>query len=424
LRIAIVNWTPRKVGGVESYLSQVIPGLTQAGHKVAFWYEVDEPQDRSLIPLPPDVPAWNAAALGTDAALAALRDWTADVIYAHGMRDPALERRVQSIAPAIFFAHNYYGTCIAGEKAHKFPTIEPCHRRFGPACLLHYFPRRCGGLSPITMMRLYWQQRARLRLLPGYRAIVTHSEHMEREYLNHGLQGVRIVSMPYLYNGAEPRTALPLVDAVDDSGASPALSRRLPGNGRHCVFLGRMVRLKGGDVFLKALGQAAALLGIPLQATFAGDGPARDAWEQVARRVQAEHSQVRVAFPGWLNEQGKNDLLQSCDLLVVPSLWPEPFGLVGVEAGWFGIPAAGFDVGGISSWLVEGENGHLAPGDPPSAAGLAQAISRCFQDPVHYRQLRQGARRLAERFTLEKHTSALLAVFQDVVRAGGVNRSG
>ena len=59
----------------------------------------------------------------------------------------------------------------------------------------------------------------------------------------------------------------------------------------------------------------------------------------------------------------------------MPSVWPEPFGLVGIEAGCVGLPAAGFGVGGIPDWLRPGETGELASrkstnGEQP---GLADA---------------------------------------------------
>ena len=55
--------------------------------------------------------------------------------------------------------------------------------------------------------------------------------------------------------------------------------------------------------------------------------------------------------------------MAASDLLVVPSVWPEPFGSVGPAAAQHGIPAAAFAVGGIPQWLHEGVNGHLADGN-------------------------------------------------------------
>jgi glycosyltransferase involved in cell wall biosynthesis len=102
-------------------------------------------------------------------------------------------------------------------------------------------------------------------------------------------------------------------------------------------------------------------------------------------------------------------------LLVVPSLWPEPFGLVGLEAGLLGLPAAAFAVGGIPEWLSNGVNGFLAPGDPPTAAGLAQAIANCLQDANQYARLRQGAQMMAQRYTMKAHLDKLIEIFAAVV---------
>jgi len=97
---------------------------------------------------------------------------------------------------------------------------------------------------------------------------------------------------------------------------------------------------------------------------------------------------------------------------------PEPFGLAGPEAGLHGAPIAAFDVGGISEWLIDGVNGHLAPGDPPTAAGLAEAITACLLDPAKYALMRRAAASLAQRLNLRNHLTALLEVLESVLREG------
>jgi len=97
----------------------------------------------------------------------------------------------------------------------------------------------------------------------------------------------------------------------------------------------------------------------------------------------------------------------------VPSVWPEPFGLVGLEAGAFGVPSVAYDVGGIGEWLKEGENGWLAPGDPPTVEGLADLLARAAADPGALADLRSGARAAAERMSLAAHVERLERVFFD-----------
>jgi glycosyltransferase involved in cell wall biosynthesis len=417
LRIAIVNWSRRRVGGVETYLSTIIPELSRAGHEIAFWCETEEPTEREQINLPDGAPDWCVATLGVDQALAALRAWRPDVIYTHKVSDPDLESRVLKLAPSVFFAHDYNGTCISGSKTFKFPVVQPCNRRFGWQCLMHYYPHRCGGLSPVTMFKLYGQQAKRLRNLHDYNAIVTHSDHMLAELINHGLSPQRAYNFPYYVQSRKMKGQLLPPNAVASplGGDQNTNRQRHIGNHWNLLFSGRMENLKGGQMLLDALPQAAAVLDRPLRVTFAGDGRERPAWQRRAARIAEQN--LAIDFVGWVNRHRIDELLEACDLLVVPSLWPEPFGLVGPEAGLFGVPVAAFAVGGIPDWLVSGVNGYLAPGDPPTSLGLTQAIISCLQDSVTHARLRQGAMDVAQQFNIKNHMAALLEVFSSVTSA-------
>ena len=421
MRIAVVSWSRRKVGGLESYLGQAIPGLLRAGHAVGFWHETDEPADRGEIELPAGVEAWSAADLGALDALRVLRDWRPEVIYAHGLLDPELEAGTLAVAPAVFLAHGYYGTCISGGKTFKSPVVTPCNRRFGWQCLLHYYPHRCGGWSPVTMFREYRRQSRRLELLRRYGAIVTLSEHMRSEYLRHGFTPDCVYNLSSyvsrLRSGSGVAVEVRPADAAGRSStnlSAPDTSSIQRENTWRLLFLGRMDLLKGGRVFLEALPRVRMSLGQPLRVTLAGDGPDRQVWERKAAQLQARDEGLVIEFVGWVADSQLSSLLGGCDLLVLPSLWPEPFGLVGLEAGLHGVPTAAFAVGGIPEWLIDGVNGYLAPGNPPTTAGLAQAIVDCLRDRAAGRHFRLGAMEMARRFDIDHHVAALQEVFARV----------
>ncbi len=424
MRIAIVYWTRRKAGGTEAYLESVIPELLRAGHQVGFWHELDSPTEMELIALPLEVPSWCAAELGVEPALCALREWRPDVIYAHSLMEPELEAETLKIAPAIFFAHAYYGTCISGAKSFKTPTATPCHRRFGWQCMLQYYPRRCGGLSPVTMLKEYRRQSKRLELLSTYKAIVTHSTYMRDEYIKHGFDSARVHCLSYYAH--QTGHTLRLAEAQEFADESSArLSDQISSidddphgvereANRPLLFLGRMDFLKGGQILIDALPRVAESLDRPVHMIFAGDGPERKAWERQAEQIKSER--LKIDFIGWINGSQRESLWRECSLLVLPSVWPEPFGLVGPEAGLRGIPIAAFAVGGITDWLEDGVNGHLADGDPPTSAGLAEAIVKCLRDPATHARLRQGALMMARQFNMQNHLAALLDVLESVVQ--------
>ena len=166
-------------------------------------------------------------------------------------------------------------------------------------------------------------------------------------------------------------------------------------------MIARLTNVKGGHYLIQAVSRAAEKLG-PLTLTIAGNGPERQRLENLAREFQ-----VHADFAGWVGTAEKLELLSQSDLLAVPSLWPEPFGLVGIEAGCVGLPAVGFAVGGIPDWLIPGYSGELAPADPPTVEGLAEAIVGALSDPARHARLRRGAWEVARRFTLESHLAKL-----------------
>jgi glycosyltransferase involved in cell wall biosynthesis len=406
VRIAILNWSNRRIGGTGTYLSAVMPHLERAGHEVALWHEVNTPVDYAPIPLPPAAPVWSMTDLGLEPALAALAAWRPHLLYAHGLLDPSVESRTLDIAPAVFFAHNYYGTCISGAKTFKNPVVTPCDRRFGWQCLAQYYPRRCGGLNPVTMLRLFKQQKGRLELLPRYGAIVTHSTHMQNEYVNHGLSASRVFNVKYASD-------LPESHESGDTSASIHGDGDRPWN---LLFVGRMDELKGGRELLHALPAVIGSLGRKVRLTFAGDGPLSVTWKALAAQMCRREPRLQVEFTGWVNRAAIDELFAGSDLLVLPSLWPEPLALVGLEAARHRLPVAAFAVGGIGEWLTSGRNGFLAPGDPPTVGGLTDAIVACLRDPQTHARLKQGASGLSDDFAFDTHVELLLRAFTDVAR--------
>lgn len=401
MRIAVLNWSSRRVGGAEAYLATVLPALRAAGHAAALLYEVDGPADREPIELASE--AWCIAVLGENRVVAELRRWQPDVLYAHGLVDPALESRFLDIAPGVFFAHGFYGTCISGLKSFKAPVARPCDRRFGWPCLLHYFPHRCGGWNPIAMGQDFRRQRHRMELLRRYGAIVTHSRRMESEYLKHGIPSERVHRVPWcIQQSGAPLAQVPVRSHSD--------------NRPHLVFLGRMTSVKGGRLLLRALPGIRATLGRDVRVTFAGDGPERTAWEQHAARLQTHHPGLDVTFAGWLTPTQRDALLDESDLLVMPSVWPEPFGQVGIEAGRRGVPTAAFAVGGVLDWLEDGVNGFLAPADPPSPQGLVAAVANCLGNPEALLRLRRGAAEVAGRYSVAAHVARLEPILDLIAR--------
>jgi glycosyltransferase involved in cell wall biosynthesis len=391
VRILIANWHRGIKGGAEKYLQTLFPALMQRGHEVGFLFENDETSGPTIDPNG-DVPRWCLANLELPELLESVAEWNPSVVYTHGLVSAALEHSLLERHAVVCFAHGFYGTCGTGTKAYAFPVLRPCSRRFGPMCLALHYPRRCGGLNPLAALHTFQLQAQRNRFLARYRAVLVASQHMFGEYAEHEVPSNRLHFVPYPPTDFAPSLEPPV--------------HRPPS--QRILFVGRLTKLKGTHYLIKALPEASRDLGRPLTLCIAGTGPERQHLEDLARR----HG-VSAEFTGWANADQRWELINHSDLLAVPSLWPEPFALVGPEAGASGLPAVGYTVGGIPEWLIPGLSGELAPADPPTVHGLAAAITRALCNPDHYAQLRHGAWEVARRFSMNAHLNKLEAILAD-----------
>lgn len=398
MRIAIVNHRSGHVGGVESYLAWVMPALARRGHELAGWFEEGPHPSKPSAMLKADTPSW-VEPVADARTTAELREWRPDVMFVHGLRSPASERTLQRIAPAVFFAHSYYGTCISGAKMHRLPFEQVCSRRFGAGCLAAYYPRRCGGISPVTMLRQYQLQKERLTLLSGYRRIIVGSAHMRDEYTRHGFnEKLRLVPL-----------AIPAVTA------RPRAASRLPSR---LLYLGRLEAEKGIDIALEAAALAAGRLGRDLRLQISGAGSLRAAVQRRAEQLMAAQRHLQVVITDWLDEADVATAIETNDLLLMPSTWPEPFGLVGLEAAARGVPAIAFAVGGIPEWLIDDVTGRLVDaGAPNKVDGFAGAIAGVLGDAHAFARMSEACYAGAARFGMEAHLAGLEGVLEEATLA-------
>jgi glycosyltransferase involved in cell wall biosynthesis len=390
MRVLIATAHRNLVGGVEKYLHAVIPGLLDRGHDLGLLYEY--PSDAKwerIDPADGSLSTWCLAEAGHQTALRSVAEWKPDIVYSQGLAGPqsvTVENALLDAFPVVLYVHNYDRTCASGRKCYGFPQPKTCTRQLGPMCLVLHYPRRCGGLNPVHMWNQYQRHTQLNARLSDHQAILVASTHMHREIERHGINSDKLHLVPLPNTEVSP-------------GPIPPGPKYMTGN---ILFVGRLTDIKGVHYLIQAIPKAASKLNRPLRLTVAGDGPEQSRLQNLADRLG-----VSVEFVGWVQTPQKADLMRHADLLAVPSLWPEPFGLVGIEAGCLGLPAVGYANGGIPDWLVSGETGELAPSDPPTVDGLSDAIVRALASGEHHARLCLGAWKLAQRFTLEKHLAQL-----------------
>lgn len=384
MRILIAHEALAGAGGVESYLAASIPALASRGHEVAFLhYNPRSAAGPTRLEFE-GVPSFGVVDAGLPAVLAAVEAWSPDVCFVHNMGDLDVDEALTERWPVVRMMHGYFGTCISGHKCHAFPGITPCDRTFGTACLALYLPRRCGQLRPLTMVREFGWASRQHGLFERYASVVVASRHMADEYERHGVPRAKL-------------TTAPLFSTLPAGGRLP---RPLPAAPR-VLFAGRLTALKGPAVLVRAVARASGILGRPVHLEVAGHGPEAGHVQQLAAALHVE-----ITMAGWLAPTEMVAAIRRSTLVAMPSLWPEPFGLVGLEAAAEGVPAVAFDSGGISEWLRDGVNGRLVR-EAGSAEAFGAVLADVLGNPAGLHALQRGGRQVASGLSIERHLSIL-----------------
>ena len=248
-----------------------------------------------------------------------------DIVHVHNVVNPAvLEWAADAGAVLTVQDHRHFcpgrGKWTAdGRVCDEAPARSVCAGCFDD-------PRYFESIMALTAERLAAVRRLRLAVLSSY---------MRRELVQAGVPGEHITVIPPVTYGLCP--------------AAPA-------DGPPCVlFVGRAVEAKGVADAIEAWRRAAS----DLPFVVAGTGPLRP-------QIEARGGTVL----GWLDRPRLSAAYRRAAVVVMPSRWQEPFGLVGLEALTLGAPVAAWDSGGVREWHPGG--GLLVSwGDTD---GLARAI--------------------------------------------------
>jgi glycosyltransferase involved in cell wall biosynthesis len=126
-----------------------------------------------------------------------------------------------------------------------------------------------------------------------------------------------------------------------------------PKAGGYLAFLGRIAPEKGPN---RAI-EIAARSGLPLKIAAKVDRVDQAYWEKQIRPMVESHSNVE--FIGEISESDKADFLGGAAALLFPVDWPEPFGLVTIEAMACGTPVIAFRRGSVPEIVADGVSGFI-----------------------------------------------------------------
>ncbi len=173
--------------------------------------------------------------------------------------------------------------------------------------------------------------------------------------------------------------------------------------GDYAIYFGRLVKEKGLDVLVEALG------GTDVKLKIVGDGP-----EKEELKVKSEKLKVNVEFVGYKTGKELHELIQNAKFVVLPSVWYENYPMSLLEAGAFGKAVVATRLGGISEIIHDGENGFLAAsGD---TGDLREKMRRLWSDNALCEQMGRRAREMIiENNSPEEHYKKIMKVYSELV---------
>ena len=219
--------------------------------------------------------------------------------------------------------------------------------------------------------------------------------------------------------GADPERVIVVPPGVDLTMFQPSErdeARRTIGYGpgRIVLFVGRLERLKGVEIAIRALALLRDRSHDDVRLLILGED-SRDGDESEKERLKNVASKVgvrdRVDFLGSVAHHELPFFYSSADVCVMPS-YSESFGLVALEAQACGRPVVGADVAGLRSVVRDEVSGYLVEGHDPAA--YADRIGRLLDNPELAQQMGRRGRLLAQRFSWTRTADSLQKVFEEV----------
>ena len=176
------------------------------------------------------------------------------------------------------------------------------------------------------------------------------------------------------------------------------------------AFVGRLVSDKGADLLLRSL-HALGRRGVYTRLTMIGDGPERAGLEALATELGLDG---QVSFVGMKPAPEVSELLRAHSLLVVPSLWEEPFGIVALEGIACGCVVVGSNGGGLPEAI--GPCGVVfARGSEPALTDTLEAL---LAQPGRLEACRASAPSHLAQHSPALVADAYLRFFKDILAIG------
>lgn len=180
-------------------------------------------------------------------------------------------------------------------------------------------------------------------------------------------------------------------------------SKRSPNLPVKFLFAGQLTRDKGVDHLLYAFSN---LVDLPVELYLCGQGPLAEMCHEF------ENKDSRIHFMGLLSYEQMEKMYYSADVLIVPSVWAEPFGMVAIEALYYGLSVIAGNRGGLPEIIKHVGTGIIIDGDDEKK--IADAIRECSNRNKLKKSWSQMSNNIFD-YTVQNQVSQFLEIYQTIL---------
>ena len=312
-----------------------------------------------------------------------------DLIHVHNFPCIEVLGEIETDAPIVRTIHSYENQCENQKK--QLPDGSICGHPLGIACRTH-----CGFEKSFKATRVRAENRF---MKSGVSKLIAVSSYMRQVLLENGFPKSRIAVLPNF-----TRLNFKAADVLEENIV---------------LYVGRLTPEKGLLQLVDSLKLASTRMKLLVVGRDGALGHS-EFHRQIVQR--AEEAGIEIEVQGWLVGDELRCAFARASIVALSSIWPEPFGLVGIEAMTAGKPVIAFDCGGIRDWLDHERTGFAVPhGD---LAGFAARIDQLMGDETLRAQIGARARETARvRFSPDAHIRELLEIYTEVLNESTANRS-
>ncbi len=319
---------------------------------------------------------------------------------------PLIIRAIRKIKPVIYTVHDVLGYCFKNPRAERLEdrakilpkTKSICNKPLGIECIKNRCISLLSGENIFNNLLRYFITLWKFREFRKLDKFIVHSEYIKNELIKNGFPVKKIVLLNMF---------IPLSDKWEAHEMHEC-------NNNTILYVGSLFRSKG---IFELIDVFNLLRDIDWKAKIIGDGYCIDDLKNYLRELNLSE---RVQFIGKVNRDELGKFYQTASVVVFPSMCPESFGMVGIEAMYFGKPVVAFAAGGVIEWLKNGDTGLLVNFGDINL--FAEKLRSILLNKELSKKLGNNAREAAKNYICrDRYVESVINIYSQTINTNNIN---